>query len=573
MLSRHSKYLLFVPLCLIFLASTFHYRQEIPELSHAITEKIQDKVPTAVKPSSLPPPSQETESPAAGSSTPPPPHENGATATEALATTTPSPPPVPTKHTFKYKPQPTILPDPIIDNFPLAAAAQSAKELPPIPSWNRPPAKHVRENTPLFIGFTRNWRLLQQVVVSYITAGWPPEDIYVVENTGVMDSNAKSLLSLQNPFFLNHTRLHLLGVNILVTPTLLSFSQLQNYYIWHSIERDWKHFFWGHMDIVALSFENLYENEQEPSSDVVDAKHDYSDFKSLYSMCVDELREATKNETTGEEKNWAMRFFYYDKLALVNVAAFVGIGAWDTQIPFYGTDCDMHARLNMAGLEIKEVPAGWLIDVGSSLDDLYTLYRKVDSPPASFIDPQILEKKIKDAAEAEKLAEVEAADEAAKNKPGAEDEKTSRSADPLPEPNQEVKAGPVEEKSKERKRDNSKEAWFEYLTGSDPSSKPTKWRSPDDAVNSTSFALLRETLEAMQHSKATSSHGRNMWQARQRGGEGDPFYRDSAGFERGIKMAIEHGRGVFAEKWGHRDCDIWELGLRPEDAWRVEHDW
>lgn len=156
-----------------------------------------------------------------------------------------------------------------------------------------------------------------------------------------MDSNAKSLLSLQNPFFLNHTRLHLLGVNILVTPTLLSFSQLQNYYIWHSIERDWKHFFWGHMDIVALSFENLYENEQEPSSDVVDAKHDYSDFKSLYSMCVDELREATKNETTGEEKNWAMRFFYYDKLALVNVAAFVGIGAWDTQIPFYGTDCDM----------------------------------------------------------------------------------------------------------------------------------------------------------------------------------------------------------------------------------------
>lgn len=177
MLSRHSKYLLFVPLCLIFLASTFHYRQEIPELSHAITEKIQDKVPTAVKPSSLPPPSQETESPAAGSSTPPPPHENGATATEALATTTPSPPPVPTKHTFKYKPQPTILPDPIIDNFPLAAAAQSAKELPPIPSWNRPPAKHVRENTPLFIGFTRNWRLLQQVVVSYITAGWPPEDV------------------------------------------------------------------------------------------------------------------------------------------------------------------------------------------------------------------------------------------------------------------------------------------------------------------------------------------------------------------------------------------------------------
>ncbi|KAG4428190.1 hypothetical protein IFR05_016326 [Cadophora sp. M221] len=578
MLSRHTKYLLLVSLCLIFLASTFHYRQEIPELSQAIKDKIHDTAPTAAKtPTPPPPPPQGNEAPPASSSTPPPSHENEATSTEALETSTqPPPPPAPTKHTFKYKPQPTILPDPIVDNFPLAAAALSAKDLPPIPFWNRPPAKHVRENTPLFIGFTRNWRLLQQVVVSYITAGWPPEDIYVVENTGVMDSNAKSLLSLQNPFFLNHTRLHLLGVNILVTPTLLSFAQLQNYYIWHSIEQGWKYFFWGHMDIVALSFENLYENDEElePSSDdvaVAAKKHDYSNFKSLYSMCVDELRNATmKNETTGEERNWAMRFFYYDKLALVNVAAFVGIGAWDTQIPFYGTDCDMHARLNMAGLEIKEVPAGWLIDVGSSLDDLYTLYRKVDSPPASFIDPQILEKKIKAAAEAEKLAEVEAVDEAAKSSPGAEDVKTSRSPDPLPEPEIEVKAKPA----KEKKRDNSKEAWFEYLTGSEPSPKPnTKWRSPDDAINSTSFALLRETLEAMQHSKATSSHGRNMWQARQRGGEGDPFYRDSAGFERGIGMAIEHGRGVFAEKWGHRDCDIWELGLRPEDAWRVEHDW
>ncbi|KAH7346854.1 hypothetical protein BKA65DRAFT_503445 [Rhexocercosporidium sp. MPI-PUGE-AT-0058] len=571
MLSRRNKYLLFISICLVFLFSTFHYREEIPELSQAITDKIHDNIPSAAKPPPAPP-AQVDDATAASSSIPPPPHENEASSTQALeATTPPPPPPAPTKHKFKYKPQPTILPDPIIDNFPLAAAAKSAKDLPPIPSWNRPPAKHVRENTPLFIGFTRNWRLLQQVVVSYITAGWPPEDIYVVENTGVMDSNAKSLLSLQNPFFLNHTRLHLLGVNILVTPTLLSFAQLQNYFIFHSIERGWKQFFWGHMDIVALSFEDKYISEKEEESSeaeaVTGAKKDYSDFKSLYAHCVDELREATrKNETTGEERNWALRFFFYDKLALVNVPAFVGIGAWDTQIPFYGTDCDMHARLNMAGLEIKEVPAGWLIDVGSSLDDLYTLYRKVDSPPASFIDPQILEKKIQAAAEAEAAA--------AKSTPAVENETTSRSPDPSPVPEPEAKVESEPEPAKAAKRDNSKEAWFEYLTGSDPASSQSKnWRSPDDTLNSTSFALLYNTLKAMEHSKATSSHGRNMWQARQRGGEGDPFYRDSVGFERGIGMAIDHGRAVFAEKWGHWDCDIWELGLRPEDAWRVEKDW
>jgi hypothetical protein len=38
-------------------------------------------------------------------------------------------------------------------------------------------------------------------------------------------------------------------------------------------------------------------------------------------------------------------------------------------------------------------------------------------------------------------------------------------------------------------------------------------------------------------------------------------------------MTIEHGKRVFAEKWGHRDCDIRAIGLMPEDAWKLEHDW
>ncbi|PVH79663.1 hypothetical protein DL98DRAFT_560650 [Cadophora sp. DSE1049] len=499
----------------------------------------------------------------------------------------PVPPPPPAtetpKHKFKYKPVPKIVPDPIIDNFPLAATALSPKDLPPIPPWNRPPTEHVPENTPLFIGFTRNWRILQQVVVSYITAGWPPKDIYVVENTGVFDSNAKGLLSLQNPFFLNHTRLHLLGVNILVTPTLLSFAQLQNYYIFHSIERGWKQYFWGHMDIVALSFEDRYVDAgvAGDGQDKVDggagtgenAKDDdlekYRDFKSLYMNCVHALREATKKDDgSSEDKRWAIRFFNYDKLALVNVAGFVEIGAWDTQIPYYMTDCDMHARLNMAGLEIKDAPAGFLIDVGESLNDLYTLYRKSDSPPAAFIDPQILEKK-KD----KRAAEPDA--EAAPVKRKAENEITSaskRDTAPNPDPTSDSE----NDKRETNETSTSKTVWYTHLLSpTSPSSPPPNntWRSPSDTINSASFTHLRDTLEAMQHSKASGAHGRNMWQARQRGGEGDPFYRDAVGFERGIVMAIDHGKEVFAEKWGHRGCDVWELGLGLGDAWRVEKDW
>lgn len=170
---------------------------------------------------------------------------------EKLAENTTESPKLP-KHP-KYKPEPSMKFPPIVDNFPLAAAAHSAADLPPIPSWNKPPDTHVEEITPLLIGFTRNWALLQQVVVSYVTAGWPVEDIYVVENTGVMDSNAKGKLSLQNPFFMNHTRLDLFGVNIIRTPALLTFAQLQNFYLHTAIEKNWPAYFWSHsMYLFAL---------------------------------------------------------------------------------------------------------------------------------------------------------------------------------------------------------------------------------------------------------------------------------------------------------------------------------
>ena len=143
-----------------------------------------------------------------------------------------------------HKP-PLSQPSPITDCFPLAAKARAHADLPSIPKWNVPPFHHVNESTPLFIGFTRNWSLLQQVVVSYIVAGWPPEDIHVIENTGVMNSNRDGLLTLQNPFYLDYHRLtKILGVNVVRTPTLLTFAQMQNFFIYTALEHDWSHYFW-----------------------------------------------------------------------------------------------------------------------------------------------------------------------------------------------------------------------------------------------------------------------------------------------------------------------------------------
>jgi hypothetical protein len=195
---------------------------------------------------------------------------------------------------------------PIEDNFTLAVIASSPSDIPPIPSWNRPPMPHVGESTPLFIGFTRSWRLLQQTVVGYITARWPPSDIYVIENTGTMNSDKHGRLSLQNPFYLDYHRLvHIFGVNVITTPTLLTFTQLQNFFLYTALDKGFEHFFWGHMDVAALSEEDL------------------ESYESLYKRTVEILRETMADDYArdkgGKPGAWAIRFFAYDRLALVNV--------------------------------------------------------------------------------------------------------------------------------------------------------------------------------------------------------------------------------------------------------------
>jgi hypothetical protein len=154
------------------------------------------------------------------------------------------------------KPSPLKKRPPISENFPFAESLTSRGDLLAVPSWNRPPKPHVPENTPLFIGFTRNWPLLQQAVFSYITSGWPPEDIYVVDNTGTMKSNfPPGQLTLQNPFYLNVQRLtDVFGVNVIYTPTLLSFAQLQNFYIFYAIEHGWDYFWWSHSMYIPIAF-------------------------------------------------------------------------------------------------------------------------------------------------------------------------------------------------------------------------------------------------------------------------------------------------------------------------------
>ena len=205
-------------------------------------------------------------------------------------------------------------------------------------------------------------------------------------------------------------------------------------------------------------------------------------YKSLYIRAVDALRE-TLDPAWG---SLATRWFSYDKLALVRTQAFVDIGGWDTMIPFYMTDCDMHERLWMRKFRIENAEAGRVWDVHTAPDDLERLYRRDHNLPKS---------KIK-------------------------------------------KSGGTEVQR-----------------------------------NSAAYQELVHSLNEMQSLKSNAEGGRNTWQARQRGGQGEPFYRDPEGFEEGIRMWMDFGRDVFTEKWGRGPCDLREAGLGEDDAWRMVKDW
>lgn len=290
----------------------------------------------------------------------------------------PVPNPVPKppidKPPISYKPTPTYSPPPVRDPFPLLATSTP----PPIPKWNQPGENlhktyGFNEGPALLIGFTRSWPILLQAVVSYITAGWPPAQIHIVENTGVQRANSKGKLTLQNPFYLNHTTLRTLGVNVIQTPTLLSFSQLQNFYISVAHAENWPWYFWTHQDTLALSFED--------GMDGVTPAYDQPGYKTLYELALMAL-----NETVTTDPRWGSRFFAYDHLALVNRDAYDDVGGWDSMIPYYITDCDMYTRLAMAGWSTKDYTVGVLTDIATSFENLLVLYRDPSFVP-TFVDP------------------------------------------------------------------------------------------------------------------------------------------------------------------------------------------
>ncbi|KAK7949247.1 uncharacterized protein PG986_010133 [Apiospora aurea] len=412
---------------------------------------------------------------------------------------------------------------------------------------------------PLLIGFTRNWPMLLQTVVSYLTAGWPADQLYVVENTGTQQANARGQLTLQNPRFLNHTQLKkVLGVNVVQTPVLLSFAQLQNFFLALSYDHGWPYYFWSHMDVVALA--------HEAGVPGLTAAAGEKGYKSLYTLCLETLQEtlrgsnpSTANDAPAEKDRlpkfwpsssppkekqkektpqpepprWAARFFAYDHLTLQNPRALEAIGGWDAFIPYYMTDCDTYSRFAMGGWSVADANAGIVTDVAAVFDDLRALYRDPGVVPR-FTDPN------------------PPAPEGT-NKGGRRGRRRSG-----------VDAAP--------RRSTATTAQEETGIAPHPHHQQRDVPFPHEPMNRSLptdyWWLLRREADNMFHHKHGGSRGRNTWQAAQRGGGDEPFGYDSAGFEESVRVLTEAGKDVFARKWGHRECDLGGTRWGTSGGWR-----
>ncbi len=218
---------------------------------------------------------------------------------------------------------------------------------------------------------------------------------------------------------------------------------------------------------------------------VSDEEFNQDPYRSVYTRAVEAL-QGTMAPGWGP---LATMWFAYDRLALVRTQSFVEVGGWDTMIPFYMTDCDMHERIWMKDYKIESEEVGKVWDVAGTLDDLEMLYKRGE---ASLVE---------------------------RDQDGIEKRKA-----------------PIVEK------------------------------------NSRAYQELLQKLDELQRAKAEKDD-RNTWQGRQKGGEGEPFYRDSDGFEKALRMWMDLGRDVYAEKWGRGPCDIRHAGLKDGDEWRVVKDW
>lgn len=360
-----------------------------------------------------------------------------------------------------------------------------------------------------------------------------------------------------------------------------------------ALERQWADFFWSHEDLVVFSFEDqLIPDVGTSDTNTTDntTPGDPPRTYSLYERAAGVLQALRRPDAP----RWAHHFFHYDHLTLVHRDAILDIGGWDTHILFYATDCDMYYRLMWAGYQQAETTIGHIFDVATVLDDVGALLRVPGveagfdgdpGPPPPSREREPVDPSVDDEDEDEDVVPTSPWQGPRRHRvpgrpPQAEEEWSVEEEG--------LDGTDARKREDEKKRWEEKKEWQVRKRAEDAKRREAERRRQEARRKAEeaeaehvrqvtrygeTYAHLVELSERMASLKSESGGGRNMWQQRQSGGDGEPFHRDPDGFEIGLQRLIETGRIIFSEKWGHRGCDIGAMGYGPEDAWRLEHDW
>ncbi|KAK7509673.1 uncharacterized protein IWZ02DRAFT_155827 [Phyllosticta citriasiana] len=383
---------------------------------------------------------------------------------------------------------------------------------PHVAPYNHAPEERPR--TPLLIPFTRNNDMLRQAVLGYIAAGWPREDIVIVDNGGSMDASSSGILSRNNPFFVDYELYRKrYGVAILQTPTLLNFAQLQNFFLRLAISQGWPYFFWSHMDVGIIGDE---------------ATSPYKSFYERCSTCWTNRRRRTRTTTspwsiqlnergqpwaTGPSNSSSSTTWRWS-----TSTRGAPLGSGTRFVPYYNTDCDAYARVLFHGYTKDDVSAGHIFDVADEL-----------SEDLDEIEGQALSRI---ATHAQRIV-------------------GRATACPIP-----------------------RRGWPPWQTK--PSSRPEQavyspgqylLNDPDMRPNSARFQRLFNDFAAMQTKKYSTE--RNSWQDKQKGCKGEPWTYDPRGFQRAWWETAGYGRNLYTKKWGTLDCRLANVKLEDEVGERV----
>ena len=191
---------------------------------------------------------------------------------------------------------------------------------------------------PHFVAYTFNWDMLNQCLRSFNSSiiGW--RNIILIDNSPgkLAVKKHRWLAASYQPMI----------ISIVPTPSLLSFSHLQNLFFTMAEQSGCRFYSWSHMDIFLFPFQEDWNMHEKSMNKSMRSQPSLSSFPNVYKKYLDSI-----DHVNTTEQHWGLMFYAYDLLTAVRTTAYQSTGPFDVAIPQYKADCDYYNRLRLKGYQ------------------------------------------------------------------------------------------------------------------------------------------------------------------------------------------------------------------------------